>query len=72
MKQLPTRTEVISNNSSYEFVCKTFHLALPHPSQIKRWYSQIPVEGGFTKPALEVLKSKVDEAERDGKKVSAP
>ena len=57
------------STKAYEFVRKTFHLALPHPSQIRKWYSQIPAEPGFTKPAFEVLKSKVDEAQRDGKKV---
>lgn len=57
------------STKTYEFVRSTFHLALPHPSQIRRWYSQIPAEPGFTKPPFEALKTKVDEAERDGKKV---
>ena len=35
---------------AYEFVRRTFNLALPHQSQI-RWYSKIPADPGFTQPA---------------------
>ena len=54
---------------AYEFVRKTFNLALPHQSQVRRWYSKVPAEPGFTKPAFQALSAKVQEAEKDGKTV---
>ena len=54
---------------AYEFVRRTFNLALPHQSQIRRWYSKIPADPGFTQPAFEALRVKVEEAERTGKKI---
>lgn len=46
---------------------KTFNLALPSQSQIRRWYGKVPAEPGFTKPAFEALKLKAEEAGNDGK-----
>jgi hypothetical protein len=43
---------------AYSFVRKTFNLALPSQSQIRRWYSKIPADPGFTKPAFDALKLK--------------
>ena len=54
---------------AYNFVRKTFNLALPHQSQVRRWYSKVPAEPGFTKPAFQALSAKVQEAEKDGKTV---
>ena len=54
---------------AYEFVRKTFNLALPHQSQVRRWYSKVPAEPGFTMPAFQALSAKVQEAEKDGKNV---
>ena len=54
---------------AYEFVRRTFNLALPHQSQIPRWYSKIPADPGFTKPAFKALQIKVAEAESSCKKV---
>eukprot|EP00794_Sanderia_malayensis_P021103 gene21103-23164_t len=54
---------------AYEFVRRTFSLALPHQSQIRRWYSKIPADHGFTKPAFEALKVKVAEAESVGQNI---
>eukprot|EP00112_Aurelia_sp_Birch-Aquarium-sp1_P014097 Seg3016.5 transcript_id=Seg3016.5/GoldUCD/mRNA.D3Y31 product="DNA transposase THAP9" protein_id=Seg3016.5/GoldUCD/D3Y31 len=54
---------------AYEFVRRTFNLALPHQSQIRRWYSKIPAEPGFTQPAFQALSAKVTEAEKEGRQV---
>ena len=57
------------STKAYEFVRKTFNLALPHQSQVRRWYSKVPAEPGFTKPAFQALSAKVQEAEKEGKGV---
>ena len=57
------------SSKAYAFVRKTFHLALPHPSQIRRWYSVIPADPGFTEPAFKTLEVKASEAEKAGRKV---
>ena len=43
---------------AYNFVRKTFNLALPHPVQIRKWYTKIPAEPGFTEPAFKALEVK--------------
>ena len=48
------------SSKAYDFVRKTFNLALPHQSQIRKWYSVIPAEPGFTEPAFTALKRKVE------------
>ena len=53
----------------YEFVRKTFNLALPHHVQVRKWYSKIPAEPGFTEPAFKALQFKVEEANKKGQKV---
>lgn len=40
---------------AYDFVRKTFNLALPHPVQIRKWYTKIPAEPGFTEPSFQTL-----------------
>ncbi|CAB3980294.1 THAP domain-containing 9 [Paramuricea clavata] len=52
---------------AYEFVRKTFNIALPSQSQIRRWYGKVQVDPGFTQPAFNTLK--VKDAEKNGKKV---
>jgi hypothetical protein len=54
---------------AYSFVRKTFNLALPSQSQIRRWYSKIPADPGFTKPAFDALKLKAAESKENGKEV---
>eukprot|EP00795_Rhopilema_esculentum_P007373 gene7373-13113_t len=44
----------------YEFVRRTFNYALPHQAQIRRWYSKIPAEAGFTEPSFLAIKRKVE------------
>ena len=45
---------------AYEFVRRTFNYALPHQAQIRRWYSKIPAEAGFTEPSFLAIKRKVE------------
>ena len=47
------------STKAYNFVRKTFNLALPHPVQIRKWYTKIPAEPGFTEPAFKALEVKV-------------
>jgi len=51
---------------AYDFVRKTFNLALPHPVQIRKWYTKVPAEPGFTEPSFLALSQRVKNA---GKKV---
>lgn len=57
------------SSKAYEFVRKTFDMALPHQTQIRKWYAKVPAAPGFTEPAFEALKIKVEEAKKDRKKV---
>jgi hypothetical protein len=54
---------------AYEFVRKTFDIALPSQSQIRRWYGKVAADPGFTKPAFNALKVKVEDAKKNGKEV---
>ncbi len=54
---------------AYKFVRKTFDIALPSQSQIRRWYGKVAADPGFTKPAFNALKVKVQEANKIGKEV---
>eukprot|EP00795_Rhopilema_esculentum_P007827 gene7827-13692_t len=54
---------------AYEFVRKAFNLALPHQAQIRRWYGKIPAQPGFTKPAFDAIKAKVETAAVKGNRV---
>ena len=40
------------STKAYNFVRRTFNLALPHQRQIRKWYSHIPAEPGFTEPSF--------------------
>lgn len=53
---------------AYEFVRKAFDLVLPHPRTIRRWYSKIPCEPGFTEPAFIALQKKAVKDKEKGKK----
>lgn len=44
---------------AYNFVRKSLNLALPHPSVIRRWYTRLPAEPGFTSIAFAAIKEKV-------------
>ena len=51
------------STKAYNYVRKTFNLALPHNISITKWYTKIPAEPGFTEPAFKALSLKVKEAE---------
>ena len=57
------------SSKAYEFVRKTFNLALPHQVQVRKWYAKVPAEPGFTNPAFQALKLKVEEANTKGEKI---
>ena len=57
------------STKAYEYVRDTFHLALPSQSNIRRRYSKIPADPGFTEPAFAELKQKVEDAKNVGKQV---
>ena len=40
------------STKAYNFVRKTFSLALPHHRQIRKWYSKVPADPGFTEPSF--------------------
>ena len=46
---------------AYNYVRKTFKLALPHPSTIRQWYSGINGEPGFTSEAFSALSLRASE-----------
>lgn len=50
---------------AYNYVRKTFQLALPHPSTIRSWYSCMNCKPGFTQEAFDALKIRSEEAKRD-------
>jgi hypothetical protein len=54
---------------AYKFVRKTFNLALPHESQIRKWYPKIPANPGFTEAAFNALRPKVNDALQKKQKV---
>eukprot|EP00794_Sanderia_malayensis_P020811 gene20811-22854_t len=57
------------SSKAYNFVWKTFNLALPCPAQIRKWYTKVPAEPGFTEPSFEAICCKVTNEEKLGKKV---
>ena len=57
------------SSKAYQFVRKSFDLALPHPSVIRSWYSSIDSEPGFTKPTISALAAKVAASKKTGEKV---
>ena len=57
------------STKAYEFVRRTFNLALPHPAQIRRWYSKVPAEPGFTEPAFRALRAKVEQLKPSRKQI---
>ena len=58
-----------SSSTAYYFVRKTLNLALPHPAQIRKWYSKVPAEPGFMEPAFDELQAYVISAREKGHEV---
>lgn len=66
MKQFASTLNFYSPKA-YDYARETFHLALPHPQTIRRWYSSISADPGFTVASFTALKSHVDERKHAGK-----
>jgi hypothetical protein len=49
------------SSKAYNFVRQTFNLGLPHESVVRKWYSSINAEPGFSEQSFETLKTKVEE-----------
>jgi len=47
------------SSKAYLFVRKTFKNLLPHPSTLKKWYSVVDGEPGFTKEAFQCITQRV-------------
>ena len=43
-------------SKAYGYVRKMFNLALPHPKTVRRWYTAVPAEPGFTELAFRPIK----------------
>jgi hypothetical protein len=54
---------------AYNYVRKTFQLALPHPSTVRMWYTGLYGQLGFTEEAFAALAVRVQEATGDGKQI---
>lgn len=52
---------------AYDYVRETFQLALPHPQTIRKWYSSVSADPGFTSASFTALKSHVAEKKKEGK-----
>jgi len=50
------------SSKAYLFVRKTFKNLLPHPNTLKKWYSVIDGEPGFTKEAFQSINQRVSES----------
>ena len=57
------------SSKACEYVRQNFNLSLPSQGDLRRRYSNIPADPGFTEPAFSELKKKVKEAEDLGKSV---
>ncbi len=55
------------STKAYDFVRKSFHKALPHPSTIRKWTSALQCDSGFSAPAFETLKQRVQQAKEMGR-----
>lgn len=56
---------------AYDYVRKTFSLALPHPSTIRKWCSTVECTPGFSTLCFDALKTKVQEAGNLNKQVDS-
>ncbi|KAL1277059.1 hypothetical protein QQF64_023732 [Cirrhinus molitorella] len=66
LKQFATTLHFYSPKA-YDYVREKFLLALPHPQTIRKWYSSISTDPGFTVASFTALKSHVAEQKKVGK-----
>jgi len=57
------------SSKAYNYVRDVFGLALPHESILRRWYSSISAEPGFTERSFDTLKIKAEEERKVGKEL---
>ncbi len=55
--------------SAYNYVRNTFNKALPHTSTIRKWYTSINGEPGFTQESLNAIRLKSKEMKQNGKQL---
>ena len=53
----------------YKYVRQQFNSSLPHPRQIRRWYTKVVAEPGFTQPSFTALQSAVKSAKENQNEV---
>ena len=54
---------------AYNYVRKTFQLALPHPSTLRTWYRAMNGQPGFTEEAFAALSIRVEEERKEQRQV---
>lgn len=54
------------SSKAYEYVRRTFNLALPSQRILRSWYSNVDCEPGFSQPAFDSLKAKAFENAKKG------
>jgi len=47
------------SGKAYNYVRKTFDLCLPHENVVRKWYTTVGAEAGFTRDAFETLAKKL-------------
>ena len=57
------------SSTAYNFVRKTLNLALPHAAQIRKWYSKVPAEPGFTEQSFDALQASIISTREKGNEV---
>ena len=57
------------STKAYNYVRRSFQLALPHPSTIRRWYQSIDGKPGFTQEAFAALSSRVKDSKTKGEDI---
>jgi len=57
------------SSQAYNYVRNTFDLCLPNERTIRRWYSAVNAEPGFTAEAFSTLKKKVEEEKKLNREV---
>jgi len=58
------------SSRAYNFVRETFENCLPHENVVRRWYSQVEADTGFSVDALKTLDEKVKEEKKNEKQVT--
>lgn len=57
------------SSKAYSYVRRTFNTSLPHPRTLRRWYSVVDGNPGFSKEAAVALRIKCQEHANEGKKL---